>query len=116
MDVSSGDFPSNRSVHYRNARDVLRFEKTNLRDTTKDAAQFGRELLDYLSTPTDSAHPSHDFGKAVTRNLILKTVGYTELKVDLFNRGIDHSGDVDEMLIRAALYLVDPTIKYSVDK
>ena len=72
-----------------------------------------REVLDCLACPYFEEDPDYDPTKARRRDTILKSIDYTELKVELIQRGLSKQGDKVEMLTRLLLHILDPSIDYS---
>jgi len=82
----------------------------------EEQKKFGREMLSYLMTPTDTHSPFYDPLKASRRKIIIATSSYSALKGQLSRRGVNKSGDKEEMLIKLALNMVDPTAQYEHDR
>lgn len=83
--------------------------------TSEDVLTFAKEMLEYLTAPADPSHPSYDWGKDAKRRAIISAASHTKMKRELLFRGIDESGDIEEMMMRAVIHLIDPTAQYSYE-
>lgn len=70
-------------------------------------------LLDCLTSPRDPSDPQYDIDKDTTRANLLQNHDYSQLKVELYRRELDLSGDKMEMLTRFLLHIIDPSIKFN---
>lgn len=88
---------------------------SSLHDIEPDNAEKKQalELLDCLTSPTNTEDPQYDVEKDIRRDNLLLSNDYHDLKLELKERGLRTGGDKLEMITRLLLHIIDPNLDYN---
>ena len=78
-----------------------------------DEKNLALELLDSITSPTDSSDPLYDVEKDIRRDNLLLTNDYHDLKLEMKERGLPTGGDKLVMITRMLLHIIDPSLDYN---
>ena len=87
--------------------------QTEVEDEDSNKKKLALDLLDCLTSPTESSDPEYNVEKDVRRDNLLLSNDYHNLKLELKERGLSTGGDKIAMIIRLLLHIIDPALDYN---